>query len=476
MAEKIPSWPKVTIRLYDDHNAEVKIAGRSHPVNNSDPRQAAIQLVAERAAQLGRSVKATAVESDGASWPLIIHPDGQVDALEPEGGRGRSRSGGQKPIWPIIVAMAVGCVLVLSTIVYVAAIKPNLHKKPISTASPLLPSLPGPRVGPDEFSPGNVPPGYSTHAGWTVDIAKDTSPAIKPDGTEVAILTTDQKIAVFDGNGKVLWQDKVPKDAASPVYTTIDGKLVVAVTTQDTLFYWAGGGAEAKKVTLPNAATVQFFGKSPLVVLSSGGGAMVVSGGVLKAVPNQPRLSTILLAEGDRALIAQYRSASFFWSQPDKELQTVKAQTPGGGIKVAQVLSASPDYALVLWQTKDPEKVIPAVHSTASGKVVAVCQPSSASDVQSWAWVPDPNRRIAAWGACLINLASPRIVMTPDFHPLSITGSLIYGTISGKMYAVTPGKPQHLLDPAPTRPWGIAGGHSIVVFNSVLYALNPVKR
>ncbi len=44
MAEKgIPSWPKVTIRLYDDHNAEVKIAGRSHPVNHHDPRQAAIR-------------------------------------------------------------------------------------------------------------------------------------------------------------------------------------------------------------------------------------------------------------------------------------------------------------------------------------------------------------------------------------------------------------------------------------------------
>ncbi len=82
MADKIPSWPKVTIRLYDDHNAEVKIAGRSHPVNHHDPRQAAIALVSERAGQLGRPVKATAVESDGASWPLVIHPDGRVEAVE----------------------------------------------------------------------------------------------------------------------------------------------------------------------------------------------------------------------------------------------------------------------------------------------------------------------------------------------------------------------------------------------------------
>jgi hypothetical protein len=47
----IPSWPKVTIRLYDDRNAEVKIAGTSHQVNHLDPRQAAISLIAERASQ-----------------------------------------------------------------------------------------------------------------------------------------------------------------------------------------------------------------------------------------------------------------------------------------------------------------------------------------------------------------------------------------------------------------------------------------
>ncbi|MGW7681266.1 hypothetical protein ACWGID_11030 [Kribbella sp. NPDC054772] len=473
MAEKVPSWPKVTIRLYDDHNAEVKIAGRSHPVNHHDPRQASIQLVSERAAQLGRAVKATAIESDGASWPLIIHPDGQVEALEPEGG---GRGGGKKPIWPIVVAMVTGCVLVLGTIVYVAVIKPNLHKKPTVTASPLLPSLPGPEVQPYEFSPGTVPPGFSTHAGWSVDLAQDSTPAIKPDGTEVAILTNDQKVAVFDSNGKVLWQDKVPKDAEAPVYTTIDNKLVVAVATQDTLIYWAGGGAEPKQLKLPDGAKVQFLGKSPLIVLSGeDAGSMVVSGGVLKAVQNQLRLSTVLLAEGDRALIGLYKGP-LFWSAPDKQLQKVEPQKPGGALQIQQVLAASPDYALVAWSTKDPEKIIPTVQSTASGKVVAVCSPSSLSDVQSWDWVPDPNRKIAAWGQCLINLANPWAKILQDFHPLSITGSLIYGTIGSKMYAVTPGRTPHPLDPAPTRPWGIAGRHAIVVYDSVLYALDPVAK
>ena len=77
-----PAWPKIRIRLYDDHNAEVKIAGRTHQVNHHDPRQAAIELVRKQAALLGRPVLTEAIDSDGTTWPLIIHPDGRVDPIQ----------------------------------------------------------------------------------------------------------------------------------------------------------------------------------------------------------------------------------------------------------------------------------------------------------------------------------------------------------------------------------------------------------
>jgi hypothetical protein len=470
VAEKIPSWPKVTIRLYDDHNAEVKIAGRSHPVNHHDPRQAAIQLVSERAAQLGRPVKATAVEADGASWPLVIHPDGQVDAIETDSRRNK------KPIWPIVVAFVLAGVLIAGTTLYITVFSKLGEGKPQVTESPKLPPLPEPNVRPDEFSPRTQPPGYSSRAGWTVDIAEDSTPAIKPDGTEVAILTADQKVAVFDSNGKVLWQDEVPKDALSPVYTTIDSKLVLAVATPDTLTYWAGGGALPTKLELPDGAQVQFFGKSPLVVLSNESGAMVVSGGELKTVPEGPRFSTVLLAEGDRALHALPK-AGMTWTQPGKDKPVpVTLQKPGGAGDIQKVISASPDYALVLWTLqKDPELVIPTVHSTASGKVVTVCKSTSAGSPDEWDWVPDQNRKIAAWGECLINLTARRSYELTDFHPLSVTGQYIYGTIASKLYAVIPGGKQYLLAPGTTRPWGIAGKRAIIVYSSVLYALDPLK-
>jgi hypothetical protein len=474
VAEKIPSWPKVTIRLYDDHNAEVKIAGRSHPVNHHDPRQAAIQIVSERAAQLGRPVKATAVEADGASWPLIIHPDGQVEPVEAETGRrrgGGGGSGGQKPIWPIVVAMVVGSVLIISTILYLAVFKDQLAKKPTTTASPKLPALPEPVVGPDQFSSRPFPPGFSSKADWTVDILEDSSPAVSPDGTEVAILTPDHKVAVFDSAGKVKWQDKVPRDAQSPVYTTVDSKRVLAVATANSLYYWAGDGARATEVALPDAATVQFFGTSPLVVLSSGAGTSVVSGGELKPVDDMKRTSTVLLAEGDRTLMARY-TGPLYWSQPGKKQQVVGLKKPPGGTTVNHVISASPGRVLVAWNSKVPEQVIPTVQSTVDGSVVAFCQAASASDVDGRKWVPDPDTRSAAWGPCVMDFSTHKTVQWKDFQPLSLQGASIYGMISSKLYIVNPGKPPRVLADNTARPWGIAGTHAIIVHDSVLYALD----
>ena len=469
MAEKIPSWPKVTIRLYDDHNAEVKIAGRSHPVNHHDPRQAAIALVSERAGQLGRPMKATAVESDGASWPLVIHPDGRVEAVETASTRGRG-GGGSKPIWPIIVAGVVACALIAGTAVYLLVFSKG-DGVAAPTAPPKLPALPTPSVGPDQFVARPVPLGWSTNASWTVDLAPDSTPAVSPDGTEVAVLTPDSKLAVFDSNGKVLWQDKVPSQVGSPVYTTIDSKRVLALATEDTLYYWAGDSALPDEIELPDSAHPTFFGTSPLAQMDGEAGAYVISGGKLKAVPNQPRSSTILLAEGSRALMSRYQGP-LYWSEPDKALQEVQLKPPAGAKGIDHVVSASPGRALVLWKTATPDTVIPAVHSTATGAPVATCLPASADNVGDWQWVPDAANNVAAWGECLINFTTRKTVHYTDFKPLSITGTTIYGNVRNDLVATTPGGASHPLAATTARPWGLAGSHAIVVQNSVLFALD----
>jgi hypothetical protein len=468
VAEKIPSWPKVTIHLYDDHNAEVKIAGRSHPVNHGDPRQAAIGIVSERALQLGRPVKATAVESDGASWPLVIHPDGRVEAIETD----TSRKGrGAKPIWPIIVAAAVAFVLIAGTAVYLLAFSGDGTPKP--TASPTLPQLPAPSVGPDQFIARPVPLGWSTNASWTVDIAENTVPAVSPDGTEVAVLTPDEKLAVFDAEGKVRYQDEVGSQFPAPVYTMIDGHRVLASATDDHIFYWPGDGALPKSIELPNGADVNFFGTSPLIELADGAGAGVISNGEIKTVPNEKRGATMLLAEGDRALMARY-GGPMYWSQPGKELQPLDPKPPKGAKGIDHIVTASPGLALVLWKTANPEVDIPAVHSTANGNAVALCSPTETDKMSQWQWVPDPSRKVAAWGECLINFSKGTSRLA-NFSPLSIAGTTIYGTVNGTPYATTPGGASHPMAPDTARPWGILGGHAIVVQDSVLYALDKTK-
>jgi hypothetical protein len=464
VAEKgIPSWPKVTIRLYDDHNAEVKIAGRSHPVNHHDPRQAAIALVAERSAQLGRAVKATAVESDGSSWPLIIHPDGQVEAVEV--------AAKKKPIWPIVAAAALAIVLLGSTAAYLLVIRDHGPAKPTSTESPKLPELPKPEVIPDQFAARPAPPGWTTNAAWTINIKPDTHPAVSPDGSEVAVITPDLKLVVLDSAGKVIYQDKVPRDITSPVYTTIDSKPVLAATAPGALSYWPGDGAPPTEIELPDSANVQFFGSSPLVDMGTEAGASVVSGGKLHAVPNQPRLSTILLADGNRALMARY-AGPLYWSEPDKDLVELQLKPPGGAKSINHIVAASAGRVIVHWNTGKANEVLVTVNSTANGAVLATCPKVSPNQAEDWDWLPDQAGKVAALGECLINFTTGKTGLVAQFQPQSVTQTTIFGQVSGDLVSTVPGGKLTHLQPNTARPWGVVGDHAIVVHDSVLYALD----
>jgi len=479
VAEKdIPSWPKVTIRLHDGHNAEVKIAGRSHPVSDNDPRQASIQLVSERAAQLGRAVKATAVEPDGTSWPLIIHPDGRVEAAEVEAKKKEKKSNNnKKPIWPIIVAIVLAGVLIAATVVYLVFLRPPSGNVTQPTTSPTATEQPAPRVVPDQFAGRPAPPGWSTNASWTVDLGPGTAPAVSPDGGEVAIITPDEKIVVFDGSGKVLWQHKVPRGSGTPVYTTIDSKPVVAVVAPESLYYWAEDGAKVTELALPKSATVRFFGTSPLVVQGNEGGASVISGGELKQLPEPPRLATLLLAEGDKALLARYQGP-LYWDQPGKERVTVALKPPAaktGVTTIHHVAAASPGLVLVFWNSKTAENLIPTVNSSATGAVVATCPTASASKTSGWQWVPDTARKVSAWGECLINFTTKTTKLSAGFQPQSITGQTIYGKTESALVAGTPGGKFTTLAERTALPWGVVGSRAIVVHDSVLYALDKKK-
>ena len=124
------------------------------------------------------------------------------------------------------------------------------------------------------------------------------------------------------------------------------------------------------------------------------------------------------------------------------------------------------------WNTGKPDEVIPSVNSTATGAVVATCPKVPAGMTSGWKWVPDEAGKVAAYGECVMDLTHGKTSLEPQFQPLSVSRTTIFGQVSGRLYAVAPGARPTILPDGTARPWAIAGGHAIVVHASVLYALD----
>jgi len=80
----VPTWPRIEAVTRPDGSGEVTINGTSHPVettNLDEARAAILALVTRTAAKVNRPVRVTATGPDGR-WPLIVHPDGSVEADE----------------------------------------------------------------------------------------------------------------------------------------------------------------------------------------------------------------------------------------------------------------------------------------------------------------------------------------------------------------------------------------------------------
>lgn len=82
----VPYFPRIAVTIHPDTSGEVTVQGISYPVpatgDVAATRQAAIGVVALRAASaLGRAVRVTATDPEG-SWPLIVHPSGHVEGVD----------------------------------------------------------------------------------------------------------------------------------------------------------------------------------------------------------------------------------------------------------------------------------------------------------------------------------------------------------------------------------------------------------
>ncbi|MET9553731.1 hypothetical protein [Streptomyces sp. NPDC006645] len=86
----VPAWPVYALTVHDD--GRVLASGPLIETSGHPTRAAAIEVVAGAAVRLGRAVRATATEPDGAVWPLIVTPDGEVSEVR----TGRPRAAAPK--------------------------------------------------------------------------------------------------------------------------------------------------------------------------------------------------------------------------------------------------------------------------------------------------------------------------------------------------------------------------------------------
>ena len=73
-------WPLAQAKINPDGTAHVTIGGTEETLTTSNMEEArarSVELLANRATQLGRPLRAVAEEPNG-KWPIIVHPDGTV--------------------------------------------------------------------------------------------------------------------------------------------------------------------------------------------------------------------------------------------------------------------------------------------------------------------------------------------------------------------------------------------------------------
>lgn len=80
----VPTWPAISARIDADGSGVLTMNGAEHPLTTSsaeNARREVVRFCADTAQKLQRPVRVTVEEPD-ATWPLIVHPDGKVDAAE----------------------------------------------------------------------------------------------------------------------------------------------------------------------------------------------------------------------------------------------------------------------------------------------------------------------------------------------------------------------------------------------------------
>ncbi|MFF9483023.1 hypothetical protein [Streptomyces sp. NPDC014733] len=499
----VPAWPAPEVRLTGQGTVDVD-GVTLRPPADLDPAEArrwAVQHVASKYARLGRPIRVTAIETDGARIPLIVHPDGTVQAAPvevPTRRRGlrlpapaprkgsvdlNKKPGQQEPAAAasqarglIAAGVFLGVIALIAVIVLTAGGSGDPTQAPNTRtrATALSPATP-----PPANLPVPAPDGWTTRAAWALPVTADVTPAVAPDGT-VAAVNDDGDLAVIDpATGITRWTADLSGSAGALVFTRIDGHDVLALSSGQTLNYWPLDGTEHPRTTvdLPaSGGTLSFTGTSPLAALDQATAGVIRSDAVRTV--DLPVKSTALAADGTDVLAAD--ATGHVWHlSPDQQRpgKALKLQPPGGknnksGAHLTRVLGVDSTRLAALWQTGNTVSAV--VYDARSGKQLATAKAGTDADTSTMRADGD----LVAIGPLLLN--------TADGSGRNVTGTTPQAAAGGRIYAVDQQQRTHALTADTDTviggddvalPLGVADRRALVVADKLgqrmLYALTP---
>ncbi|MEX2984824.1 PQQ-binding-like beta-propeller repeat protein [Streptomyces sp. C36] len=500
----VPDWPAPVVRLTGQGTVEVDGAVLPLPpgLDGADARQWAVKNVAERYARLGRAIRVTAVEADGTSFPLIVHPDGTVEALAveaaggrrgkrrprpasataksdtPRGGKSapgakgandRSQEGKSQAKGLIAMGVFLGVIVLGGVVVFSGGGgDPDTAPHSVATTPSAKPTPP-----PPANLPRPAPDGWTTRAAWALKISGQIGPAVDEDGT-IAAVTDKGQLVVLDGaSGVTKWSAGVPNDASgSLVFTRIDGQRVVAVSTGQALHYWGIDGDEHPhhSVNIPNSGTVTFLGPSPLISLRDATAAVIADGKVQNV--DLPVRTTALAADQQTVLAAD--PSGHWWrlapgKQPDKGLEM---KSPADKAQLNTVLGVDGGRLVGVWKKDDTTWAT--AYDAATGKPLATGKAAK-----------DPGTLTVRAAGPLVAVG-PLLLDTQRGSSREVTGATPRSAAAGRIYAVDPQQRWHTLTTGAdvvmnskdvAIPLGVSAKRALVVADKLgeklLYALSP---
>ncbi|MFF4652542.1 hypothetical protein [Streptomyces sp. NPDC001380] len=478
---EVPDWPCPTVAV--DAHGRVQVDGIAVPVPGDVPpdgvRPWILRHVAERHQRLGRPIRVTAVDPDGTRWPMVVHPDGTaVQAPAPPAGRrlrrvtaapprpGRSQARG-------LAAAAVFTAAALGLGALGLVLTSGGHHPDQAPQGPAAP--PRPTAPPGANLPVPAPPGWTTRARWAVALAPYSRPAVAPDGSAVAVLTPDRRLAVLDpATGGERWSTGLPAGAdGTLVLTRIDGTPVAALLAGARLYSWPLDGPAHPRttVTLPDTAAVSVLGTSPLVSLPDQT-AGVVSAGGLRTL-DVPVGATALAADGT-TVTAAAPSGRWLTLTPGRRPGRPRTMAPPArGARLLRVVGLDGRRLAGLWQTGDRQQA--AVYDTATGRILARAAAPGGGLEQATACV---GTGLVALGPLVLDTAAHTSRTGPAAAVrCAAAGGRIYLQDAAQTWYDTTASASTPLPAGAAVPVGVAAGQALVVADKLqqhlLYALLP---